>query len=278
LRVETTTNFLDDTVRQVGGVHVQTTRLMDAGVDPHLYQAKASDLDAMRGADAVFAVGLYLEASLEHTLRDVSGKPVLFAGEQIPRDQLLNPPPGAAPEEEHDPHVWFDPRLWAHVVDAVAEQLIELDPDNAGDYSEQAERFRGEVLALADEISATLEQIPPDRRTLVTSHDAFRYFGRAFDLDVVAIQGISTEQEAATADVARVADAVADSGVRSVFVESSVSDQTLRAVVAAVAHRGGEVEIGGELHTDSARDARTPEGTYLGMLRANADTLVAGLS
>jgi manganese/zinc/iron transport system substrate-binding protein len=233
----------------------------------------------MRGADAVFAVGLYLEASLEHTLRDVSGgKPVLFAGEQIPRDQLLNPPPGAAPEEEHDPHVWFDPRLWAHVVDAVAEQLIELDPDNAGDYSEQAERFRGEVLALADEISATLEQIPPDRRTLVTSHDAFRYFGRAFDLDVVAIQGISTEQEAATADVARVADAVADSGVRSVFVESSVSDQTLRAVVAAVADRGGEVEIGGELHSDSAGDDGTPEGTYLGMLRANADTLVAGLS
>ncbi|MGH3517942.1 MAG: metal ABC transporter solute-binding protein, Zn/Mn family [Haloechinothrix sp.] len=279
LRVITTTNFLDDTVRQVGGDHVDTVRLMGPGVDPHLYQAKASDLDAMRDADAVFAIGLFLEGSMQQTLSQIANtKPVLFAGESIPKDELLSPPANAAPQEEHDPHVWFDPRLWAYVVDAVRDELSRIDPAHAEDYHANADRYRAQVLALATEVRAMLERIPADRRTLVTSHDAFRYFGRAFGIEVTAIQGISTQEEATTADIARVADAIADSEVRSVFVESSVSPQTLESVLAAVRHRGEDIQIGGELFSDSAGDDGTPEGTYLGMIRANAERLVLGLS
>lgn len=279
LEVVTTTNFLDDTVRRIAGDRVTTTRLMGPGVDPHLYQAKASDLDAMRRADAVFAVGLYLEGPMHQTLAEIGRtKPVLFAGERIPKDRLLAPPANAAPQEEYDPHVWFDPQLWVHVIDAVRDQLIDLDAAHADEYRDRAEAYRAEVAAMTAEIRTILRSIPQDKRTLVTSHDAFRYFGRAFDIEVTAIQGISTQEEATTADIKRVAQTIADSGVRSVFVESSMSAQTLESVLAAVHRQGTKVEIGGELFSDSAGDDGTPEGTYLGMLRANAERLVTGLS
>ncbi len=278
LRVVTTTTFLDDTVRRIGGEHVRTVRLMGPGVDPHLYQARASDLRQMRAADAVFAVGLYLEGSLMRTLHGLARhKPVVFAGEAIPEDRLLPPPAGSAPEEEHDPHVWFDPELWAHVVDAVTAQLAELDPAHADDYRRAGGDHRERVLALAQEAEAAIATIPPRSRVLVTSHDAFRYLGAAFGMDVVAVQGISTQEEAGTADITRVADAVVDSGVRSVFLETSVPGRTLDAVLAAVRQRGGEVRLGQPLYSDSAGDDGTPEGTYLGMVRANIDRIVEGL-
>lgn len=278
LRVVTTTTFLDDTVRRVGGEHVRTVRLMGPGVDPHLYHARASDLRQMRAADTVIAVGLFLEGSLDRTLRAVAqSKPVLFAGETIPKHLLLPPPSGAPAAEEHDPHVWFDPALWAYVVDAVTRQLADLDPAHTADYVRRGAAYRDRVLDLAQEVRTTLAEIPPPKRQLVTSHDAFRYFGRAFDLRVVAIQGISTQEEASTADIGRVADEIARTGVRSVFLETSVPPQTLDAVLAAVRQRGGDVRIGGQLYSDSAGDDGTPEGTYLGMVRTNAERLVEGL-
>ncbi|RBM21290.1 manganese transporter [Prauserella sp. PE36] len=278
LRLVTTTNFLDDTVRRIGGEHVETVRLMGPGVDPHLYQAKASDLTEMREADAVVAVGLYLEGSLQQTLDEIARtKPVLFAGEAIPKEKLLSPPAGAAPEEEHDPHVWFDPYLWVHVVDSVTDELAKLDPEHAVDYRRNGAAYRADVLAMAAQVHGLIERIPPAHRQLVTSHDAFRYFGRAFGMEVVAIQGISTQQEATTADISRVAADIASSGVRSVFVESSVPRQTLDSVLAAARRQGSDIRIGGELFSDAAGADGTPEGTYLGMVRANAETLVEGL-
>ncbi|GAA1253867.1 zinc ABC transporter substrate-binding protein [Prauserella halophila] len=275
LRIVTTTTFLDDTVRRIGGDDVETVRLMNPGVDPHLYQAKAGDLREMRRADAVIAVGLYLEGSLQRTLDEVARtKPVLLAGEAVPEDQLLSPPADAAPEEEHDPHIWHDPALWAHAVDAVTGRLAELDPDNAADYRRRGDTYRDEVRAAADRVQRTIDRIPADRRTLVTSHDAFRYFGDAFGMDVVAIQGISTQQEATTADVARVAELLARENLPAVFLETSVSRQTVDSMVAAARNRGGDVRVGGELYSDSTGS----DGSYLGMLRANAATLAEGLT
>ncbi|MCR3719938.1 MULTISPECIES: metal ABC transporter solute-binding protein, Zn/Mn family [Prauserella salsuginis group] len=275
LRLVTTTTFLDDTVRHIGGEDVETVRLMGPGVDPHLYQAKAGDLREMRRADAVIAVGLYLEGSLQQTLDEVGRtKPVLLAGEAVPADELLSPPADAAPEEEHDPHIWHDPALWTHVVDAVAERLAELDPDHAADYRRRGAAYNDEIRAAADAVQRTIDRIPADRRTLVTSHDAFRYFGDAFGMDVVAIQGISTQQEATTADVARVAELLADENLPAVFLETSVSRQTVDSMIAAARHRGGDVRVGGELYSDSTG----PDGSYLGMLRANAATLAEGLT
>ncbi len=278
VRVVTTTTFLDDTVREIGGEHVSTVRLMGPGVDPHLYQAKASDLREMRRADLVVAVGLHLEGSLMRTLEAVAEtKPVLFAGEAIPKQSLLSPPPDSAAEEEYDPHVWFEPELWVYVVDAVASRLAELDPEHADDYRRSGADYRERVLAVGDEARAVLADIPERSRVLVTSHDAFRYLGRAFDLEVLAIQGISTQEEASTADINRVADIVAEREVRSVFVETSVSDRTVNAVLAAVRHRGGQARLGAPLYSDSTGEDGTAEGTYLGMVRANAERIAEGL-
>jgi len=282
LRVVTTTNFLTDTVRQVGGADVEVVGLMGPGVDPHLYRPKASDLALLRSADLVVAVGLYLEGNMQTVLDDLARtQPVLLAGERIPDDRLLAPPAGAAPEEEHDPHIWFDVSLWSAVVEAVRAGLVEHDPAGADGYRDRAARYTGELEALDREVRRRIATIPAQRRVLVTSHDAFRYFGRAYDIDVVGIQGISTADEATTGDVERVAATVAQRGVRSVFVESSVSGQTLQAVIAAARSLGSDsdigVGVGGELFSDAAGAAGTREGTYAGMLRANTDRIVAGL-
>ncbi len=278
LRVVTTTNFLTDTVREVGGDDVDVVGLMGPGVDPHLYRPQASDLDLMRSADLVIAVGLYLEGSMQNVLDDLSRtQPILQAGERIPTDRLLSPPVGAAPAEEYDPHVWFDVSLWTSVVEAVRDGLAERDPEHAAQYRQRADRYRSELAAVDEEIRQRIAEIPAERRVLVTSHDAFRYFGRAYGMDVVGIQGISTADEATTGDIDRVAATVADRGVRSVFVESSVSRQTLDAVIAAARSRGSPIAVGGELFSDAAGAAGTAEGSYIGMLRANTERIVAGL-
>ena len=278
LRVVTTTNFLTDTVREVGGDDVDVVGLMGPGVDPHLYRPQASDLDLMRSADLVIAVGLYLEGSMQNVLDDLSRtQPVLQAGEGIPTERLLPPPAGAAPAEEYDPHVWFDVSLWTSVVDTVRDGLVGLDPGNAAQYRQRADRYRSKLEALDEEIRQRIAEIPAERRVLVTSHDAFRYFSRAYGTDVVGIQGISTADEATTGDIDRVAATVTDRGVRSLFVESSVSRQTLDAVIAAARSRGSPITVGGELFSDAAGAAGTPEGTYVGMLRSNTDKIVVGL-
>lgn len=278
LKVVTTTNFLTDTVRRIGGPDVEVVGLMGPGVDPHLYRARASDLDLMRSADVVIGVGLYLEGSMQGVLDDLSrNQPVVMAGEQIPTERLLAPPQGAAPAEEYDPHVWFDVSLWTSVVDSVRDTLVEFDAQHAERYAQRAAGYRAELDALDVEVRQRIATIPAERRVLVTSHDAFRYFGRAYGIDVVGIQGISTADEATTADIERVTAVLVERGVRSVFVESSVSGQTLQAVLAAARSRGADIAIGGELFSDAAGAAGTDEGTYVGMLRTNTDLIVTGL-
>jgi len=278
LEVVATTNFVADTVGEVGGERVAVNALMGPGVDPHLYQASAGDVETLRDAEAIFYVGLFLEGKMADVLAEMSERvPSLAVGEAIPTDLLLDPPAGAPDEEEHDPHIWFEPELWRHAVLAVRDQLAELDPDGAEEYSANADRLLAEMRDVERYGRDRIGAIPERQRVLVTSHDAFRYFGRAFDIDVFGIQGISTSDEATTADVERIAELIADRGVRSVFIESSVPQQTIDAVVAAAADRGHEVEVGGELFSDAAGEEGTPEGTYVGMLRANIDTIGGAL-
>jgi len=278
LRVATTTNFITDTVKRIGGDRVAVTGLMGPGVDPHLYTASAGDVRTLREADAIFYGGLFLEGKMGEVLEEMSERvPTVAVSEAIPESELLNPPPGAAPEEEHDPHVWFDPSLWAYAVEAIRDELTELDPEGGASYRRNADKLLAELRDLEEEGRQTLAEIPEQQRVLVTSHDAFEYFGRAFGLDVHAIQGISTAAEATTADVDRIASLIAERRVPAVFVESSVPRQTIEAVIAAAREQGHEVEIGGELYSDSAGDAGTPEGTYVGMVRANIDTIARGL-
>jgi manganese/zinc/iron transport system substrate-binding protein len=278
LRVATTTNFITDTVKRIGGDRVAVTGLMGPGVDPHLYKASAGDVRTLREADAIFYGGLFLEGKMGEVLGEMSERvPTVAVSEAIPEDRLLDPPPGAAPEEEHDPHVWFDPSLWAYAVEAIRDQLTELDPEGGASYQRNADKLLAEMRDLEEAGRETLARIPERQRVLVTSHDAFEYFGRAFGLDVHAIQGISTAAEATTADVDRIASLIAERRVPAVFVESSVPRQTIEAVIAAAREQGHEVEVGGELFSDAAGDAGTPEGTYVGMVQANIDTIARGL-
>jgi manganese/zinc/iron transport system substrate-binding protein len=276
VRVTTTTNFITDTAAEIGGQRTTVVPLMGPGVDPHLYRASAGDVDALRDADLILYNGLELEGKMEDVLAELSRRqPAVAVAEGVPEDRLLDA--GAGIPGEYDPHIWFDVRLWRHVAETIRDALIEVDPQGRAEYESNAGRYLDELDALDEEVRERLAEIPRERRVLVTSHDAFRYLGRAYDVDVEAIQGISTQAEASTADIERVARMISGRGIRSVFVESSVPRQTIDAVLAAAARRGHQAAVGGELLSDAAGEPGTPEGTYVGMLRHNVDRLVEGL-
>lgn len=274
--VVATTNFIADTVREIGGDRVEVTGLMGAGVDPHLYKASAGDVEDLRDADVIFYGGLHLEGKMGELLEKLAERQTTQAvfGD-IPESSLLDPPEGL--EADHDPHVWFDVTNWKTVARTIADTLAQKDPAHAQEYSDRLVAYERELDATDRYVSERISAIPERRRVLITSHDAFQYLGNRYGIDVAGIQGISTAAEATTADVERVAQLVADRGVKAVFIESSVPRQTIDAVLAAARQKGAEATVGGELFTDAAGDEGTPEGTYIGMVRANADTIAEGL-
>ncbi len=278
LRVATTTNFITDSVAEVGGSRVDVVGLMGPGVDPHLYRASAGDVTTLRDADVVFYGGLLLEAKMEEVLEEIGEeRPAIAVTADVPRGELLEAPSNAPAGEEYDPHIWFDVALWMRAVETIRDGLVAADPRGAAEYRRNARRYLAELRRLDGWVRRQLATIPARRRVLVTSHDAFRYLGHAYDVDVSAIQGISTADEATTDDIERIAALIAARGVRAVFVESSVPPQTIEAVLAAAAQHGAQARIGGELFSDAAGQPGTPEGTYTGMVEANVEHLVEGL-
>lgn len=274
IKVTTTVNFLTDTVRRIGGDRVEVTGLMGPGIDPHLYKASAGDVEDLREADVIFYGGLELEGKMGDVLAELGERrPVVAVSKDVPRDRLLREPG----RDVIDPHIWFDPDLWLIAARTVTDELVRLDPTSEAAYRRRLAEFERSVQHIAEESRNVIRTLPKRSRLLVTSHDAFGYFGRAFGMDVVAIQGISTAAEATTADVKRVARTIADRRIKSVFIESSVPRQTIEAVVAAARKIGQEVRVGGELFSDAAGDPDTPEGSYTGMLQHNVRQIVEGL-
>ena len=275
VRVVTTTNFITDLARRVGGDRVQVTGLMGPGVDPHLYKASARDVRTLRQGDLVLYGGLDLEGKMDDVFEELGRRrPVTAVTDGIPRSKLLDTDQA---DETYDPHVWFDVSLWMDATREAARALSRVDPAGEATYRANAEAYLRELRALEREVAERLATIPRERRVLVTSHDAFRYFGRRYGVEVVAIQGISTATEATTADIERVAGVVAERRLEGVFLESSVPQQTIDAVLDAARDRGQVARIGGELYTDAAGDEGTPEGTYAGMVRANVEKIVEAL-
>jgi len=275
VRVTTTTNFITDLAREIGGRHVRVTGLMGPGVDPHMYKASAGDVKTLAEADLVLYGGLELEGKMADVFERLGEhRPTVAVTRDMPRAELLAEP---RYPDRPDPHVWFDPVLWERAAGSVAAALGRLDPAHAAAYEANARAYVRELRALDAYAERRLGEIPERARVVVTSHDAFRYLGRRYGLDVVAIQGVSTATEATTADVERVAKVIADRGVRSVFVESSVPPQTIDAVLASAARQGQRSVVGRELFSDAAGAEGTPEGTYLGMVRHNVDAIADGL-
>jgi manganese/zinc/iron transport system substrate-binding protein len=276
LQIISTTGMVHDIVSRVAGDRGEVKALMGAGVDPHLYKPTRGDVQAILKSDMVFYSGLMLEGRMGDALVKVarSGKPVHAVTELIPDEYLLEPEgmPGHS-----DPHVWGDPKAWARCGQAVGEALAAYDPSSAELYNARARELTAELLLLDRYAREVIATIPRENRILVTAHDAFNYFGRAYGLEVMGIQGISTESEAGLADLRKLVDLVCERKIPAVFVETSVSDKNVRALVEGAKARGHEVTIGGELFSDAMGQENTWEGTYPGMIDHNATTIARAL-
>lgn len=270
-----TTGMIADAVRQVGGARVAVTALMGPGVDPHTYRQTRSDIAAMARADAVIAHGLHLEAQLDAFLADLKRrKPVTLIAETLPKEQLI---PVAEQAGRFDPHIWMDPRLWRQVVLAVRDTLTQLDPAGEAAFKANAERHAGEIDALAAYADRALASVPAASRALVTAHDAFSYFGRAYTYEVHGIQGISTESEAGLKQIEDLVKLIVERRIGAIFIESSVADRNIRALIEGAAAKGHKVEVGGELFSDAMGAPGTYEGTYIGMIDHNVTVITRAL-
>ncbi len=272
LTIVTTIAQIADLAGRIAGVRAEVRSLMGEGVDPHTYRQTRPDVLALRRADLVLANGLGLEAQLEDLLGALAReKPVIRLAERLPVQRLL-----AHPEfvSKFDPHVWMDVALWRELVDVVRDELARLDPADAAGYAERARAYRTELDALEAYARSVLASVPSERRVLITAHDAFGYFGRAYGFEVRGIQGLSTESEAGLSEIERLVRLIVERGIGAVFVESSVAERNVKALVEGAAARGWTVRIGGRLFSDAMGAPGTWQGTYVGMIDHNV-TLIA---
>lgn len=262
-----TVGMVADIVRNVGGTHVNVSQILGSGVDPHLYKPTRDDVQKILSGDIVFYCGLMLEGKMADTLVKVGRKkPVFAVTELIEKSSLLEPDEFKG---HYDPHVWMDVAAWSECVDAVAGALTDFDPSHAEDYRANAERYRQQLQQLHEYGIESLGSIPVESRVLITSHDAFNYFGRAYGLEVLGVQGISTESEAGLQRVNELVDTIVDRKIKAVFVESSVSRKNIDALIEGAKSRDHDMSIGGELFSDAMGEQGSYEGTYIGMLDHN---------
>ncbi len=276
LRIVATTTIVGDLVGVVGGEDVEVDVLMGPGIDPHLYKASAGDVRRMSGAKAIIYNGLHLEGKMSEILAEIGerGVTTLAVAECLPEEDLLEL---TGFQDLHDPHVWFDVGLWSGTVDCLAEALIELDPEAAAGYRDRAGAFKEELASLDAWVEQRTAGLEAERRVLVTAHDAFSYFARAYGFEVRGLLGVSTAAEAGTSDVKDLAAYIVDRKIPAIFVETSVSPRYVEALQEAVAARGFDVVIGGTLYSDSLGDRNSPAGSYAGTVRANVETIIGAL-
>ncbi len=278
IRVVATTSIVADLVRAVGGADVSVESLMGPGVDPHLYKASARDVSKMVDSDIVVYNGLHLEGKMGDLFEAMAerGKPTIAIAEVSVPDSLLRA--SELFQGNYDPHIWFDAELWARAAHALANALGVLDAKREATFAARGDAYRDELLEVHAYVHKKAEKIPEEQRVLITSHDAFGYFGRAYGFEVRGLQGISTASEAGAADVQNLAVLVTKRRIPAMFIESSVSPRGIEAVREAVKAKGFDVSIGGTLYGDALGGPSTPAATYLDMIRYNIDTIVEALS
>lgn len=273
--VVSTTGMLHHAVTTIGEDHIRAVALMGPGVDPHLYRASAGDIQTLNRADLIVYNGLHLEAKLIPVFQEIAKKTSVRAvAEAIPVDQLVS---SEDFDGFYDPHVWFDVSLWQYVVASVTEALIEMAPQHTESFKKNEARYRKELDELDHWIKHQINQIPVDRRYLITAHDAFQYFSRRYGIQVIGLQGISTAAQANTSAIQSMTRTIIRHNIPTIFIESSVPVRQIEAVKAAVNAKGYEVTIGTPLFTDAMGSEDTLEGTYPGMIRHNVLSIVEGL-
>ncbi|WP_227006313.1 metal ABC transporter solute-binding protein, Zn/Mn family [Rufibacter latericius] len=275
LYIVTTTSILRDAVANVVGDRAVVTSLMGAGVDPHLYKAALGDLQTLREADVIIYNGLHLEGKMGEVLEKLARQKVVWAAaETIPESQLRRPPEF---QDSHDPHIWFKVQLWSQVVEHISEKLQEQDKRNAKVYQANTQRYRAQLDSLHRWTLEQITSIPDQQRILITAHDAFGYFGDAYKIRVQGLQGISTVSEFGLQDVSSLVNFIVSRKVKAVFVESSVSQKAIEAVLEGCRQKGHEVKLGGTLYSDALGETNGPAGTYAGMVKENVGKIVKAL-
>ncbi|MDP1416979.1 zinc ABC transporter substrate-binding protein [Peribacillus simplex] len=273
LAIVTTTGMIGDLVENIGGKHVEVTSLMGPGVDPHLYKATQGDVETLDSADMIFYNGVHLEGKMTDIFEMMSkDKPTIAVTEDFKENQLRK-----VSETEHDPHVWFDVKLWIVAAEAVKKELIAKDPKHEAEYRENHEEYVLQLEELDKYVQEEINKVPEDQRVLVTAHDAFGYYGQSYGLDVRGLQGINTLSEYGSKDVTDMRNYLVENKIKAIFIESSVPRKAIEAVIQGAGKQGHKVEIGGELFSDAMGEKGTEEGTYIGMVRHNTDTIVRAL-
>ncbi len=275
IKVVTTTNILGDLLSEIGGDNISLQTLMGAGVDPHLYKASEGDVSKLYNADIIFYGGLHLEGKLVDIFEKMKGKKnTVSVGDRLPKDQLISSENFGG---NYDPHVWFNVQFFKHFAQTVTDELSKADEKNAESYAANNKEYQKKLDDLEIEIKSAIETLPQEKRILVTAHDAFSYFGKAYDFEVVGLQGISTATEAGVKDVQELSKFIIDKNVKAIFIESSVPRRTIEALQAAVISKKHDVQIGGSLYSDALGNPGTDEGTYIGMFKYNVNTMVNAL-
>ncbi len=273
-RVATTVGMVADIVKNVAGDNADVTNIIGAGVDPHVFNPTRGDVALLLKSDIVFYAGLLLEGQMADILVKVSRKrPVYAVTELLAKSYIIEQPVS----NHSDPHVWMDVQGWMKAVEVVRDELAEFDPPNAERYRRNAAAYTQQLEKLDRYARQVIATIPDRQRVMVTAHDAFNYMGRAYDIEVMGIQGLSTESEAGLKDINRIVDELVRRKIPAVFVETSVSDKNVKALIEGAAARGHRVRIGGELFSDAMGAAGTYEGTYIGMIDHNATTIARAL-
>ena len=273
IHVTATTTVVADLVEQVGGDLVAVESLMADGVDPHSYRATPRDIDKLVRADLIVSNGLHLEGKLAELLKRIGRKrPFVAVGNTVPQDELIPIGNGL-----FDPHIWFDAKLWSYCPFAVADALSQLDSTAASHYQQRAEKYSNVLLELDENIRKKFDEIPRQRRVLITAHDAFRYFGRAYGLKVIGVQGTSTESEAGLADMNQLVDLVVRRQIPAVFVETSVSDRNVTALIEGASARGHIIRLGGRLYSDALGPTGEGGDTLERALLSNVETILKAL-
>ncbi|MGY4796198.1 zinc ABC transporter substrate-binding protein [Lysinibacillus sp. FSL K6-0057] len=273
--VVATTGQIADAIKEISGDHLQVSALMGPGVDPHLYKATQSDLSKLDKAEVIFYNGLHLEGQMLDIFEQMAkDKTVLAVGETLDEKQLLASDTDAM---LHDPHIWFDIELWKGVVKAISTQLQEEYPEFKADFQTNEAAYLKKLDDLQGYAQQRVNEIPQQQRILVTAHDAFNYFGRSQGFEVRGLQGLSTDSEYGVKDVQEMVDFLVEKKIKALFIESSVSDKAMKAVIEGAKEKGHDIVIGGELFSDAMGAEGTTEGTYIGMYQHNIDTIVDAL-
>ena len=275
IKIVTTTGMIQDALVNIAGNHAEVIALMGPGVDPHLYKATHGDLERLTEANIIFYNGLHLEGKMGEVFEKLGRlKPVVAVGDEIPEGRLREVP---GFQGAYDPHIWFDVSLWKEAVTAASSFMQEYDSAHAEEYRSRSTRYLLRLDSLHEAVRKSILEIPETQRVLITAHDAFGYFGDAYGIEVRGLQGISTLSEFGLRDVTNLVDFIISRKVKAIFVETSVSQRSIEAVVEGCREKNWDVTIGGRLFSDAMGPSGTPEGTYIGMVSANVKTIVEAL-